>query len=684
MASPASASRVAPNLVVKQPWLPDMALPAQSSFTNRSAAFKPDRGSPLEHPSAAGEAAKSLERPEPRAPPSNLTLPEQGPRSASIVTPETFSTRLDVRRKGFVMEAPGHDIPKEHRSWLLKQKEEHPLGIIYDEQDHLPPRRSSTDSLQRRMSRQASEASSMPSPSRRQSSRASISQGIARSMLRSSLDPNTLSPGVERKSSVVADRPVESSGPMRRFSASARSMTSKLAPPAKADEEAEQRPAVGHAKGLRARRNLNNLPHLHLPDLPPRVRGRAHFTPAAPSKIVSISRPRSPKTPFVPSSRPVFPTVSAVRPATIPETAPSLSRPFSFPAPSETVPEEETPAPTPPFNQRLDPSPTPITDASRKRRRSRWRLRGIVSQDSEIPAENIVIAQEKQQQQQPRAAKPSPSAPSQARSDVNPSAPPSYSATLEAPPARRGSFFTRKLNAIRHAGGGTSAPLPVAFKPPEAVRVPTPPLADDTTGDVQDKLADFFFDFQPRMRTVHNQGNAPKAPGGVWDSDALLMSQETDLRESSSSDEDPFGQATVSSSGDPNISSSSTAHPSFRSPQREPQTDMAWYFRARMGGADEGGIGSVGAGAADPGSEAPASRTAAEGLDAAEPDAEQIRARLEWEIPEHLPASPLCPLNPKYRGKARGLCVFHGLAKAKDSVQAMPQGDVRRYMAIAE
>jgi hypothetical protein len=32
----------------------------------------------------------------------------------------------------------------------------------------------------------------------------------------------------------------------------------------------------------------------------------------------------------------------------------------------------------------------------------------------------------------------------------------------------------------------------------------------------------------------------------------------------------------------------------------------------------------------------------------------------EWDIPEHLPSSPLCPLNPKHRGGGKGICVYHG------------------------
>lgn len=32
----------------------------------------------------------------------------------------------------------------------------------------------------------------------------------------------------------------------------------------------------------------------------------------------------------------------------------------------------------------------------------------------------------------------------------------------------------------------------------------------------------------------------------------------------------------------------------------------------------------------------------------------------EWDVPEHLPGSPLCPLNPKHRSGGKGICVYHG------------------------
>jgi hypothetical protein len=37
----------------------------------------------------------------------------------------------------------------------------------------------------------------------------------------------------------------------------------------------------------------------------------------------------------------------------------------------------------------------------------------------------------------------------------------------------------------------------------------------------------------------------------------------------------------------------------------------------------------------------------------------------EWDVPEHLPSSPLCPLNPKHRGGGKGICVYHGRGAGK-------------------
>ena len=40
-------------------------------------------------------------------------------------------------------------------------------------------------------------------------------------------------------------------------------------------------------------------------------------------------------------------------------------------------------------------------------------------------------------------------------------------------------------------------------------------------------------------------------------------------------------------------------------------------------------------------------------------DLNQARS-FEWDVPEHLPGSPLCPLSPKHRSGGKGICVYHG------------------------
>ncbi|KAH9242089.1 hypothetical protein CCHR01_17871 [Colletotrichum chrysophilum] len=32
----------------------------------------------------------------------------------------------------------------------------------------------------------------------------------------------------------------------------------------------------------------------------------------------------------------------------------------------------------------------------------------------------------------------------------------------------------------------------------------------------------------------------------------------------------------------------------------------------------------------------------------------------EFDIPEHLPSSPMCPTNPKHPSGGKGMCVYHG------------------------
>jgi len=43
----------------------------------------------------------------------------------------------------------------------------------------------------------------------------------------------------------------------------------------------------------------------------------------------------------------------------------------------------------------------------------------------------------------------------------------------------------------------------------------------------------------------------------------------------------------------------------------------------------------------------------------------QDEDRFHWDVPEHLPGSPLCPLSPKHKSGGKGICVYHGRQKSK-------------------
>jgi hypothetical protein len=45
-------------------------------------------------------------------------------------------------------------------------------------------------------------------------------------------------------------------------------------------------------------------------------------------------------------------------------------------------------------------------------------------------------------------------------------------------------------------------------------------------------------------------------------------------------------------------------------------------------------------------------------------DIEELKARFDWDVPDHLPSSPLCPANPKHPGGGSGICVYHGRGKS--------------------
>lgn len=201
--------------------------------------------------------------------------------------------------------------------------------------------------------------------------------------------------------------------------------------------------------------------------------------------------------------------------------------------------------------------------------------------------------------------------------------------------------------------------VPPKFTPPGQNRVPTPPMFDEQD-EVKGKLANFFFDIHgDRTR------KPPASPGSIWDSDLLLMPQHTDISPPDSNESDGSPQAPASPQAPSAISplaahpaSAYLAHPPPATPGSAPrgffdaEAEPNW-FRVELGGSPKGPVLKAG----------------------------EERAKLEWLIPEHLPNSPLCPLNPKYRGPSKGVCVFHGRRK---SVVGSRAGGERRISEVIE
>ncbi|KAF2125061.1 hypothetical protein P153DRAFT_360681 [Dothidotthia symphoricarpi CBS 119687] len=195
-------------------------------------------------------------------------------------------------------------------------------------------------------------------------------------------------------------------------------------------------------------------------------------------------------------------------------------------------------------------------------------------------------------------------------------------------------------------------PLPPPFVPPGLHRVPTPPMFD-VNGEVKGKLADFFFD----IHGAPGRKRPSKSPGSIWDSDALLMSLQTNLDDDDDDDDEEEG---------PKGRASKTSLPMNFKPDYDTP--------GLMPGLDEYPIGKEGN---------PGYRVSSPGL----PDSwfrmqrgdtsnEQAlttsalkksdeRRKFEWLVPEHLPNSPLCPLHAKYRGPSIGVCYWHGAPSAE-------------------
>ncbi|KAF2091641.1 hypothetical protein K490DRAFT_61074 [Saccharata proteae CBS 121410] len=179
------------------------------------------------------------------------------------------------------------------------------------------------------------------------------------------------------------------------------------------------------------------------------------------------------------------------------------------------------------------------------------------------------------------------------------------------PPQERREYFEPKRKPIRRGTG--------EFVPPGLTRVHTPPqfkLGRQASGASSTKFGGgFFFELEGEeeddptpKRGVSSQ--IPQTPGGFWDSDAILMSQ-------APVDSDPESPGIFMGKG-----------------ARKQERD---WFRVRMDDIMSG-----------------------------EAEATGSEEEFEWDVPEHLPGSPLCPLSPKHKSGGKGICVYHGRAKPKE------------------
>lgn len=147
-------------------------------------------------------------------------------------------------------------------------------------------------------------------------------------------------------------------------------------------------------------------------------------------------------------------------------------------------------------------------------------------------------------------------------------------------------------------------------------------------------LADFFFD----LHGVREH-KPSKSHGGIWDSDAILMPQDTYFGSSKSEVGESAGSPLSTHEHTPPSEKATPSGDSYREIKRPYHAPHMWSHAGR-----------------DP----------MNPMNHATRGAEE-KAKLEWLTPEHLPGSPLCPLHMKYRGPSKGLCVYHGRASLADA-----------------
>lgn len=535
--------------------------------------------------------------------------------------------------------------------------------------------------------------------SREDTTRSSIST-IVRGMRRPIPDVNMFDPGRtedQHSRKEESQKPISKAG--RRLSLVLPSALRKASSYEKSpkhtqftDKQGKSPPGSGSPPGgLKERRNLNKhealkltLP-LGLPALPPRQRPISEFINL---RDIAPPRSRSPKTPWIRDTAPDWTTAPgpASAPPMIPEDSPVVDGSKHS---NDLLPDDDTIRSsvsrhgrirdrfyiTKPRHHRngsgtsesslaiTTNGATSSTDWSpvqppeelrqlgelRKKRSKRWRWSGPrTSSDLDSPTSLASdISDSRWSFNRLLHLKKHPQAPHLTMSTASPPAATDKSAGKQ-----------HKTQTSKGPGKDILAkmPLPPTFIPPGVQRVPTPPIQDQN-GEVKDKLAGFYFDVQGERRSKR----PPITPGSIWDSDVLLMSQESNITSSSSSgNEAPpssgYARATLHvpslidypmSSPTGYTSSPTTTHsphpksaPPLSPLSKDPPQDHPDWFRVQL---DEDLTPDL---------------TLERDLGAEE------RAKYEWLIPEHLPNSPLCPLHNKYRGPNIGICVFHGRRKS--------------------
>ena len=197
-------------------------------------------------------------------------------------------------------------------------------------------------------------------------------------------------------------------------------------------------------------------------------------------------------------------------------------------------------------------------------------------------------------------------------------------------------------------------PVPPVFIPPGTVKVPTPPTFDPA-GEVRGKLADFFFE---GGFPSGNKRKVKASPGGYWDSNAVLMSMHTDLdlTDNEDDEEGPEGRPRAAFHFGPvNDTLGPMTSPGL-------YTGPDGYLAVKGVGTGPGGTPLTPGTMHDSwfrmhyGDHTPDEEL----LTVAALKEADERRKFEWLVPEHLPNSPICPLHPKYIGPSRGLCYWHG------------------------